>query len=231
MNRKELKANIEGYNNAISSLRWKYNDLDRLIESGDQEKSDTLMTEISEIESRIFVHGPTVARAICEFIKKDYIKTFDLDFGISSTVACYGLSKTLIEWGQLALLPTAIRPRFSDKTVEIVGVQSDRDYIEILTENLTAALKGLRVTHTVQVSIFGESIKLGISGLKEMLKLTGDKLRLSINPDTKYLIIKDAGSSFTVKPWAWDRAKAKKKDPATFFGIYDHNRKIQLTAR
>jgi len=230
MNRKELKATIENYEHAVSLLHWKYQDLDRFIESENPEEIDAVMDVIQQIESNIFEHGPTLAKSICEFIQKDYLKDFHLDYTLGDTIMYDGVEKTLIEWGNTALLPTAIRPRFSDKTVEILGPGEPYEYIEILTDNLTAALKGLRVTHTVNITIFGESIKLGISGLKEMLKLTGDKLRLSIDHDTKYLHIKDGKATFTVKPWAWDRAKAKKVDPSTYFGIYDHNRKIQLTS-
>ena len=237
MNRKELNTNIEGYERAKSQIHWKYNTLDRLIESNDQDGINTTMAEISENESLIYEHGPTLARGICEFIQKDYIKDFPLNLNLDAMSVYDGIEKSLIDWGVIALQPSAIRPRFSDGTIEIVGTGTPGEYCEILTDNLLTALKGLTITNTVNITIFEESIKLGISGLKELLKLTGDKLRLMIDPETKYLIVKDSGSTFTVKPWAWDRAKGKKyggskiEYPCSFFGEYNHNRKIQLTTR
>jgi len=235
MKRKELTANIESYQNAKSRLSYIYSDLDRRIENN--KPADDLIESGAAIENNISEHGPTLAAAICAFIKKDYINDFHLNYSLDDVVMYDGVEKSLIDWGFTALMPSAIRPRFSDKTVEIVGPGNPGEYIEILTENLLNALKGLRVTHTVNITLFGESIKLGTSGLKEMLKLTGDKIRLVIDHETKYLIINDAGSTFTVKPWAWDRAKGKteyersrKDNPGEFFGIYDHNRKIQLTS-
>ena len=262
MNRKEIKSNIESYHYANIALGELYRKLDVAVEhqlapSGDDFRyirifhddknvefnlndpvamstaANLVMEKAGELENSLFDNKPVLARAICEFIKKDYIKDFPLNLDCDSSIMYDGIENTLIELGEIAIKPSATRMRFSDKTVEIVGVGKPGEYIEFLTENLQNALKGLRVANTVNITLFGESIKLGVSGLRELVELMGPKIHFGIDRETLCLTIKDIynGAIFTIKPWAWDRAKHKRLDPSTCFGIYDHNRKIQFTAR